>query len=489
MSVSSSILIGISGKAMTAIVALAGTMVVSRLLTPSEFGAFAIAMAVTGFLTALRNFGTSNYLVQAPAVDRQVVGSAFAATGAISWSLAAAIFLFRTDLAQFFNAEEIAPIMAVLAVNFVISPFVMTTMALIMRAQRFPELIKSEVIAGVLGIVVGVLLCALGVGAISLAWGMTVQSVCLLWLLLRARPAGLTFTPNIKHARRVLHFGGWASGITLLNQVSNRLPELVLGRTADLAAAAMYDRGAGLSRLIWDQVYTEVVRVLLPAFAEEHRANPQDARHYLRRVAFLASVLIPMFLFLAVFAEQAIMVLYGEQWTSAAAVSVLLALGGAVSAPFVVCEQLLVGTGAIRAVFVLKAVQASVLGAGLLFVPWFGLEAAGFAGLVSAVSYVVVSQWITLRNLGSNLASLAAALDRPLVAVLVTYIGILLGYAWPVPSVENQPALHLLVGGSVTAIMWLFAVFLTDLPAYGVVKHGVCLLWRIGGRQCGVTRL
>jgi O-antigen/teichoic acid export membrane protein len=455
-------------------------MIVSRVLTPSEFGAFAIAMAVTGFLTALRNFGTSNYLVQVGVVDREVVGSAFAATGAVSWSLAAVIFFFREDVAGFFNTPEIASIMAVLALNFVISPLVMTTTALVMRAQRFPELIKSEVIAGVLGIAVGVLLCVLGVGAISLAWGMTLQSVSLLWLLLLARPAGLTFIPNIKHARRVLHFGGWASGVTLLNQVSNRLPELVLGRTADVAVAALYDRGAGLSRLIWDQIYAEVVRVLLPAFAEEHRANPQDARHYLRRVAFLTSVLTPMFLFLAVFAEQAIMVLYGRQWSGAVGVSVLLALSGALIAPFVICEQLLIGTGAISAVFKLKVVQAAVLAVGLVLVPWFGLEGAGVAVLLSAISYAISSQWITLRRLGCSMGSFAVALEGPLVVVLATYCGILLGHAWLGPSLEGQPVIHLLVGGSIGAVVWLSAVRLLNLPAYEVVKRGGNLLWRLG---------
>jgi O-antigen/teichoic acid export membrane protein len=480
MSVSSSIFIGVLGKGLTAAVALAGTMIVSRVLTPSEFGAFAVAMAVTGFLTALRNFGTSNYLVQARAVDRQVVGSAFAATGAISWSLGAAIFVYRADVARFFDAPQISAIMAVLALNFAISPFVMTATALVMRAQRFPELIRSEVVAGVLGIVVGVLLCVLGVGAISLAWGMTVQSVSLLWLLLLARPDGLTFIPSIKHARRVLHFGGWASGVTLLNQASNRLPELVLGRTADVSVAALYDRGAGLSRLIWDQVYAEVVRILLPAFAVEHRQNPQDATHYLRRVAFLTSVLTPMFLFLAVFAEQAILVLYGEQWTNAVGVSVLIALSGALIAPFVICEQLLIGTGAISRVFALKVIQAAVLAVGLVLVPWFGLDAAGFAVLLSSISYAITSQWITLRSLGCDAKSFAAAVERPLVVVLATYCGILLGYAWLESSLKQQPVMHLLAGGSIAAIAWLFTVKLMNLPAYEVVTRGIVLLWRLG---------
>jgi hypothetical protein len=39
--------------------------------------------------------------------------------------------------------------------------------------------------------------------------------------------------------------------------------------------------------------------------------------------------------------------------------------------------------------------------------------------------------------------------------------------------------MHLLAGGSIAAIAWLFTVKLMNLPAYEVVRWGIGLLWRV----------
>jgi O-antigen/teichoic acid export membrane protein len=483
MSITSSIFIGVVGKGLSAVVALAGTMIVSRVLTPSEIGAFSIAMAVTGFLTALRNFGTSNYLVQASRINGEVVGSAFAATAAISWSLGAIVFLLRGSVADFFGSPEISSIMLLLALNFVLSPFVMTAAALMMRQHRFPELVRNEVIAGILGVITGVGICLMGLGPVSLALGMSVQSVSLLAMLVASKPAQLSYRPRIKYSASVLRFGGWASAITMLNQLTGRAPELVLGRVDNVATAALYDRGAALSRMVEEQVYAEVVRVLLPAFAEEYRARPGDPTSYLSRLGFALTVLTPILLFLAVFADSAIRMLYGDQWGEAVSIGVLVALASAVLLPFGVCEQLLIGMGALRTVVQIKAVQALLLVVGLLFVPLWGLNAAGAAVLFSTVGYVFVSQMMVLSKLRCDVARLAEALKKPLAAVSMTFASTVLGYNVSGFSAEHQPLLHLLVGMACAGSGWLLAVRLLKLPAYDVFRNGISFLWLMGFRR------
>jgi O-antigen/teichoic acid export membrane protein len=478
MSILSSISVALLGKGLSAFVTLIGTMIIARLLTPNELGAFSIAMAVTAFLTALRNFGTSNYLVQASEIDQDVVGSAFTATALISWSLGTLLLLSRYSIANFFGAPEIAPIMALLALNFVVSPFVMTAAALMMREHRFPELVRSEVTAGILGVCASVGLCLMGASSISLALGMTVQSLTLLSILLYLRPKHFTCQPRTKYAPKVLRFGGWASGITLLNQVTSRAPEIVLGRSAGVATAALFDRGAALTRLVEDQVYAEVVRVLLPAFAEEHRARPGDPGHYLSRLGFAMSVLAPLLLFLAVFADSAIALLYGDQWGDAVAAGVLVAIAGAVLLPFAICEQMLIGIGAVRTVARIKAIQALILLAGLLFVPVWGLEAAGVAVLVSTIGYVIVSQAAVMQRLAFGVGQLAAALEKPLTAVLLTFVGTTIADHLSAYSPERQPFQHLLLGALCTGAAWVLAVKLLRLPAYGVLKKGTVMIVR-----------
>ena len=55
---------------------LGAVVVLARLLTPVEFGTFAVASAVVTLATVLQDFGVGNYLVQERTLDRSKLETA-----------------------------------------------------------------------------------------------------------------------------------------------------------------------------------------------------------------------------------------------------------------------------------------------------------------------------------------------------------------------------------------------------------------------------
>src|SRR5699024_6666453 len=51
------------------LITLPTIMILSRLLTPAQIGVFSIAMAVTGLIHMLRDFGVSEFIVQHPKIE------------------------------------------------------------------------------------------------------------------------------------------------------------------------------------------------------------------------------------------------------------------------------------------------------------------------------------------------------------------------------------------------------------------------------------
>jgi len=466
VSVISNLSLSFIGKALGAVMQLAGTMIIARLLTPEEFGAFAVSAAAAGLLTALRNFGTSDFLIQTRNIDASTIGSAFFVTATISWSLAFLLFSTRHAQAIFFDAPAVELILGVLALNFLMSPFIMTGTSLLVRAQDFKTLVIFELLCSFVGVSTSVLLALSGVGAVSLAIGMTSNSVGMLFLILFKPPHGLTYRPSIARWAEILRFGGWASGITLLNQITGRSPEIVLGRTLGVSSAAIYDKGAALSTLIWDQIFGQIVRVLLPSFAQEARNHGDLAGTYFRTVSVLFSLLTPIFLFLAFHASPLIHILFGDQWGASAPIATWIAIAGAVISPFAICEQLLVGSGAIRSVFIIKLVQTTAMLSALIVLGQFGLNVASTSLLLSSLIYVTVSQKITLQHLNSDKFSLLRALRSSLMIVLSTLAAglvstLLFGYVN-----TSRPFLHISVGGILAIFAWLVTAIWIHHPVY-----------------------
>src|SRR4051795_13605832 len=82
---------------------LLSTAVLSRLLTPAEFGIFAVINAVVTVISAsFQEFGGANYLIQKNTLSEQDIRTAFTITFSISISVGLTLFFCSDALVWFF---------------------------------------------------------------------------------------------------------------------------------------------------------------------------------------------------------------------------------------------------------------------------------------------------------------------------------------------------------------------------------------------------
>jgi O-antigen/teichoic acid export membrane protein len=87
----------------SAVLFLVATAVLSRLLTPAEFGIYAAIVALTVPLTASsQEFGDANYLIQKPTLSEQDIRTAFTITFCLSVLLGIGLFGLQGALASFY---------------------------------------------------------------------------------------------------------------------------------------------------------------------------------------------------------------------------------------------------------------------------------------------------------------------------------------------------------------------------------------------------
>src|ERR1700704_3284508 len=88
---------------------LASTAILSRLLTPQEFGIYAVVNAITAVTSAsFQEFGGANYPIQKPSLSDGDIRSAYTFTLCLSVLFAVALFALRDVAAWFFSEEGLA---------------------------------------------------------------------------------------------------------------------------------------------------------------------------------------------------------------------------------------------------------------------------------------------------------------------------------------------------------------------------------------------
>ena len=388
------------------------SMVIARLLTPAEIGVYSVVMVLLGFVAVFRDFGAGQYLVQ----HREASPDVMRATATMQLGLGAlfaiAVFAGSWPLASFYDDPRITPIMHVLALNFLATPFLSFPNALLVRAMEFRTIAAIRFVGSLGHASVAVGLAFRGYGPISLAWANLATTLIGIGMTALLTQLPLSQRPTTRRLRNVLGFGGGLTLASLLNTARGGAPELLLGKLRSLTEAGLMSRAQGLVAMFQQLVLDAVGTVALPYFAREVRAGNALGMPFIRAAELIVGLGWAFFGVLALLAFPVVRLLYGLQWDDSVLPVRWLALASALALPGLVCHAPLVAIGALGDVLrastaaVILGVAAAAIGA------WHGVTAVAQWQVGAAAITSVYWLWLAQRRIDMSWRDLAASMGR-----------------------------------------------------------------------------
>lgn len=443
--------------------AIVSSVLIARLLKPEEIGAFSVVMVLVSLVTALRDFGAGQYLLQEKDLTPariQATWSVLAATGGFFGLVVA---LAAWPVARFYADERIVDIMLVLSLSFIINPVASLSYAWLMREMRFDALAVMRLGAGVAGAVVSVGLAWLGHGPISMALGTLSATAVNALIAMWWRPATFRWRLDFAEARRVMGFGGRISATAFVTNVGNGVPELVLGKVQGLADAAYYSRAFGLAGMFQKLVLDAAQSVAMPLFAKSMRETGSVEQPLILSIGYACALGWSFFFCLALLANPVIVLLYGRQWLDAVELTRWLAIAMAIGLP---ASMVPVALNASGRVDVTMATTIRVVGMQAALI-----SAAAVHGLPSIGPAVaggqVLACWMWWRAARGTTIQ-----DRTQVARTMTQ-SLIVGFAAAAPSLATSmkmgwepqsPATAVAIAGVGGTISMVLAVLLVGHP-------------------------
>lgn len=401
------------------LIGLPTIIVVSRLLTPTQIGIYSVSVATTAVVQMLRDFGVSEYLVQAKNLDDEMARSAFTVNLIIAWTLAVVVFISSPWIAVFYKEPGVGFVLQVLSLNFVLLPFGSTVTAMLNRSMQFGILYKINLGAVVVRSGTTIALAALGFGYMSPAWasvaGMIASVAGCTWWGRAYRIRGLALT----HWRAVGGFGIKQTAGDIMTQLGFYAPDFVIGRVLGFADVGMYSRGYGLINMFNTKIMAAIGDVSFPAFAHSQRDTEGAERLYLKTLTFISGIALPFAVFAALMALPIIHLMFGHQWDRAVPILRLLAIAMFVNMLSPQFAQFFTGTG--RVGITTTATTAIQVFRIAILIPaaFYGLEAAAASQIVAAVFSVSLKNWLLYRYTGITRRAVLSAL-RPSFALCFT---------------------------------------------------------------------
>lgn len=392
-------------------VQLLSLLILSRLLTPADFGLVAIVFAITNFAMLMRDMGTASAIIQRDQLDEQTVLTAHWSNCFIGVGLAAILLALSHPLALIFKAPGLAPLVQLAALSF---PFLSAStvhQALLERGSKFATVARIEITALLTGFTVAVVTAYLGAGAYSLVLQtltVAVLSAIQFWL---ASGTKMKWGWSLEHAKGLWGYSGSLFGFNLVNYFSRNADAMIIGRVLGPAALGPYSLAYRVMLFPLQNLTFVATRALFPMMSR-HQHSPQElGAMHLRLLSVISFFTAPMMAGLLVLREPFVDVALGDTWAVVATLIMWLAPVGFI--------QSLVSAGGI----VFQALARTDL---LLRLGVFSsvLHVAGFVvgvqwGLLGvAAAYFVITLINCVVSLGVLLNLMQQTVPRLLGAVL-----------------------------------------------------------------------
>lgn len=378
------------------------TVVMSRLLTPQDFGLFAAAIIVVNLARQFGQLGLGHALVQRPDLTHEQIHSVFTVSFFVTTVLGVAVAAGAQVIATALGEPKAAPVLTGLAPDFLLAGAAVAWLSLLRRELRFKELSVIEMAASILGyLIVGIGAGVLGAGVASLVLAiLTYDSVTLVGSALASRKP-MRFSLRMAAFTPLISYGGTLSIIGVLEYIHATLDTLALARYSGSVQLGQYNRSMTLVTVPFTRISSGIARILFPTFSSLQDSPRRMAPGY--RLAFMTigGVLGPVGGAVAAAADELVLVLLGNGWELAAA---LLPL-----ATFIVVANTLAQFAAIvaDAAGVLRArliIQSSALALLILLIVL--TASRGIFWILSSVTLVALLRLVAYTHLATRILQL-----------------------------------------------------------------------------------
>lgn len=416
--------VGLAGTAAKLVLQLGVQLILLRLVSPEDYGLFAISAICISFANFLSNAGLSAALIQRESIDKADIVCAFSWQALLGGVVTGAVFLAAPLIATFFSKPELVESLRVLSFVCFFSAASSVSNSLLVRDLRYLEIHRSNLVSYAVGYgFVGIGLAYFGYGYLSLIAAWLTQAVLLAALYYISAPHQLGFSLRSQGAQPLSAFGSRAIVTNLMNWWNNSIDKIAVGHFYAAADTGMYS-------VAYNLIFTPMMQLLgtlqSVAFSASSRlVSEDDYRSISMGTLFLSTMIfLPAFVAMSLAAKPIMAILLGQKWLEASAILETLSLSFAFISIQGMITPFLWGKGEVEREMWIQIGISIVAVTVILSIIDLGLRVIAIAALmVSLVRFILVVDGVRRAFSVSPNSILMAIAPGTLTAVVVAMLG------------------------------------------------------------------
>jgi O-antigen/teichoic acid export membrane protein len=300
-----------------AVLSLALTVVVARLLGPERQGVYVIGVLVSILLSTLFEGGVSTATVYFVSQQRFTIGTALRHNFILAWIWGAiGIGVFLLFFGAFGSVWLPNISWDLLTISLVSVPFMLLhgyVLASVQAQQRFSvynilALLPRAIL--LLGIVCAALVTSLSAKTAMLCYTFSaIMSACVAWVwLLVSSPPGVWFAQD--YYRNIAHYGLQAYAGNVLSYLSYRIDQLILNAMTSSVNVGLYAVAVGIGERLW--MFSQTASVVI--FPRVSKLQAESTSESTRVARWMVLLMVLLCIAVALLARPLVRLLFGEAY-------------------------------------------------------------------------------------------------------------------------------------------------------------------------------
>ena len=435
------------------------TFFVIRILSPSDYGLYAMTAVILNLLSLVNGYGLANAVIQRKEITPQVLRQLFGMLILLNGTLATIQLVSAPYVASYYGQPEITGLLRVQALLYATNPFMALAYAVLSRKMEFKAQAQANLFSAVVGAMAALAGAMAGLGVWTLVIASIVGFATRALAMTVAANSWMLPSFNFSGALSLATFGGLMAAGQFFWFLQTQTDIFIAGRAFTAHGLGIYTTSLFLTQMFVTKFVPPINEIAFSAYAKVQDDPNAIAQGFLKsvRIIFLAGM--PFCLGLAAVSRPLVPTVLGEQWIEAVPVVALLGFAMPLMTLQVLFGPAVNATGNPKIITRIHALGAVVMTIFYFIGVPYGPTGIATAWIAGYAVLVALSLPQILPILNVKLSDLAIALAPPALAGALMYVGVFALDQTMAPDVSIlHLALLVLTGGAIYGLaLVLFA--------------------------------
>lgn len=389
--------------------------VLSRMLTPADFGIVAVATVFISFFNILSDIGIGPAVVQNKTLTSYDLNQIFSFTLYMGILMAILFFLCSGPIAYYYKNESLANVCRYLSLSIFFYSLNIVPNSILLKKKEFRFIAVRTLGVQLFTGFISVLAAFFGMGLYTLLLSPILSSILIFFINYKRAPLCLRMVIDTSSLKKISSFSIYQFLFNFINYFSRNLDKLLVGHYLGLVSLGYYEKSYRLMMMPLQNITFVISPVLHPILSTLQNNYKELASKYMKILELLAYISFPLSVCLYFTATELIILIFGKQWYEAIRPFEILSLSVSVQILTSTAGSIYQSANATKLLFVSGLCCAFLLITGFLIpiIVYRTIEAVAWGFLISQIANTLQTFYLLFHKLEYPLMKVYLMLLKP----------------------------------------------------------------------------